>query len=432
MDYCNLIPKIYLKNGKVYDQKSNTTLKISPVELCEKLENLGADELLIKEISKTDEEHEKNIGVVKEIVSACDIPLLLGGNIKRLEDVKKYLYAGAKMAVLDADIESNLDLINEAAERFGSDKVAVVLNNDASADELYKIANHFFDEGATLFITSSKFSKDAATLFSEVNINLLLMNDELTLEDIEVFAKTTNIYGFSSNLILNMDSDFMAIKNELLAKGIKVNAFESPMSFSDFKLNNDGHVPVVVQDYKTNEVLMVAYMNEEAFNKTIQTGKMTYYSRSRNELWVKGLTSGHYQYLKSLTLDCDNDTLLAKVKQIGAACHTGNKSCFFNNLVKKEYDETNPLMVFEDVFNVIKDRKVNPKEGSYTNYLFDKGIDKILKKVGEEATEIVIAAKNPDNEEVKYEISDFLYHVMVLMAEKGVSWEDITRELARR
>ena len=120
--------------------------------------------------------------------------------------------------------------------------------------------------------------------------------------------------------------------------------------------------------------------------------------------------------MKSLSLDCDNDTLLAKVNQIGAACHTGARSCFFQTLVKKEYQETNPLKVFED----------------YTNYLFDKGIDKILKKLGEEATEIVIAAKNPDPEEVKYEISDFLYHMMVLMADKGVTWEDITRELANR
>ena len=159
---------------------------------------------------------------------------------------------------------------------------------------------------------------------------------------------------------------------------------------------------------------------------------MTYYSRSRQTQWVKGETSGHYQFVKSLFLDCDNDTLLAKVSQVGAACHTGARSCFFKQLVKKEYDETNPLKVFEEVFSVILERKKYPKEGSYTNYLFDKGIDKILKKVGEEATEIVIAAKNPDNEELIYEISDFLYHVMVLMAERGVNWEDITRELANR
>ena len=159
---------------------------------------------------------------------------------------------------------------------------------------------------------------------------------------------------------------------------------------------------------------------------------MTYWSRSRQELWIKGLTSGHFQYMKSLHLDCDNDTILAKVDQIGAACHTGSRSCFFKELMKKEYDDTNPLRVFQEVYDVIADRKVHPKEGSYTNYLFDKGIDKILKKVGEECTEIVIAAKNPDKEEIKYEISDFLYHAMVLMVEKGVTWEEITRELVRR
>ena len=165
----------------------------------------------------------------------------------------------------------------------------------------------------------------------------------------------------------------------------------------------------------------------------MRMGKMTYFSRSRQELWVKGETSGHIQYVKSLTADCDYDTILAKVSQVGGiSCHTGAPSCFFNEIVKKEYVERNPLKVFEDVYAVIANRKENPKEGSYTNYLFDKGIDKILKKVGEEATEIVIAAKNPDNEEVKYEISDFLYHMMVLMVEKGLTWEDVTRELAQR
>ena len=189
---------------------------------------------------------------------------------------------------------------------------------------------------------------------------------------------------------------------------------------------------VVTQDYKTNEVLMVAYMTKEAFEKTVETGIMTYYSRSRNELWTKGDTSGHYQYVKSLTIDCDKDTLLAKVEQLGNACHTGSYSCFFTDLVKKEYKDDNPMEVFQSVYDVIMDRKKHPKEGSYTNYLFEKGIDKILKKVGEEATEIVIAAKNPDVEEMKYEISDSLYHLMVLMAERGMSWDEVTRELIER
>jgi phosphoribosyl-ATP pyrophosphohydrolase/phosphoribosyl-AMP cyclohydrolase len=124
--------------------------------------------------------------------------------------------------------------------------------------------------------------------------------------------------------------------------------------------------------------------------------------------------------------------MLAKVSQIGAACHTGNRSCFYTPLVTTQYDDTNPLHVFQNVYDVIMDRKEHPKEGSYTNYLFDKGIDKILKKVGEENTEIIIAAKNPDPEEIKYEISDYIYHLMVLMAERGVTWDDITSELARR
>ena len=159
---------------------------------------------------------------------------------------------------------------------------------------------------------------------------------------------------------------------------------------------------------------------------------MTYYSRSRQCLWVKGETSGHTQYVKSLHLDCDNDTLLAKVHQIGAACHTGSRSCFYQTLVSREYRDANPLKVFEEVMAVIQDRKEHPKEGSYTNYLFDKGLDKILKKVGEEAAEIIIASKNPDPEEIKYEISDFLYHMMVLMAYKNISWEEIMEELASR
>lgn len=201
------------------------------------------------------------------------------------------------------------------------------------------------------------------------------------------------------------------------------------------KINWDekGLVPVVVQDSATKDVLMVAYMNEEAFQETIRTSRMTYYSRSRNSLWVKGETSGHYQYVKSLMADCDYDTILAKVSQVGAACHTGNHSCFFHPIIEKEGgEENNPLRVFESVMEVIRDRKVNPKEGSYTNYLFDKGTDKILKKLGEESTEIVIAAKNSNPNEVKYEIADFLYHMMVLMVEKGVTWEEITTELANR
>lgn len=430
MNYCNLIPKLYIKDASLCDKNGNL-LEGDVISLCESFENNGADEVMIMELSNDDAGHEKNIGLIKEIVEVCDIPILLGGNINRLEDVKKYLYAGAKMAVLEDAKPSNIQLVNEASERFGADKTAILFERECSDEELCQAAKDYFDEGASLFITTRKVSTKAASKFSEINIDLLLVNDDYTIEDIQSISELTNLYGVSSDILFK-DGEFMKLKQDFKTLGIAVNVFESSLPFSEFKLNGDGLLPVVVQDYKTNEVLMVAYMNEEAFQMTIETGRMTYYSRSRQELWIKGLTSGHFQYVKSLSIDCDKDTLLAKVKQIGAACHTGNHSCFYTPLVQKEYDESNPLKVFEEVFDVIKDRKIHPKEGSYTNYLFDKGIDKILKKVGEEATEIVIAAKNPDKEEIKYEISDFLYHVMVLMAEKDVSWKDITKELARR
>ncbi len=391
---------------------------VNVVEDCILYGNTGADMLYITEVSNTDAEHEANIDLVKDIVTNCDIPVMMGGNIKRLEDVKKYLYAGSEIVVLDMSKESNIEMVKEAADRFGKEKIAILCNVYTS----YDIINQAIADGATYVI---KFDFDE----NDVNINANIIYRNAT-DDVSFIkdATNSNTFGYTFDEI----DDYTAFKQTLKNEGIPVKAYEASISFSELKTNADGMIPVIVQDYKTNEVLMLAYMNEEAFNHTIETGRMTYYSRSRNELWEKGLTSGHFQYVKSLDMDCDSDTILAKVYQVGAACHTGKRSCFYTNVYKTDYKDNNPHKVFEDVMNVILDRKENPKEGSYTNYLFDKGIDKILKKVGEEATEIIIAAKNPNKEEIKYEISDFLYHVMVLMAEKGVSWEDITTELSRR
>ncbi len=210
------------------------------------------------------------------------------------------------------------------------------------------------------------------------------------------------------------------------------------------KFDGKGLVPVIAQDFKTNEVLMMAYMNEEAFLKSMETGKVHYFSRSRNKLWLKGETSGHFQTIKSMNLDCDGDTLLVKVEQIEAACHTGHYSCFYRELNKDGIKETSDKVfdeksvyadkskILKEVYNVIIDRRINPKEGSYTNYLFEKGIDKMLKKVGEEAAEVIIASKNTDNGEVIYEISDLIYHLSVLMVERGINFDDIFDELGKR
>ena len=186
-------------------------------------------------------------------------------------------------------------------------------------------------------------------------------------------------------------------------------------------------IPAIIQDYKTNEVLMLAYVNEEAYQKMLETNQTCFYSRSRNELWHKGETSGHLQNIKGMYLDGDIDTLLIYVEQIGVACHTGAYSCFFNEIM--DYDNTN---IFRSLSNLIENRKQNPVEKSYTNYLLDQGIDKICKKVGEEASETIIAAKNDDKEELIGEISDLFYHVFVLMNNQGILLEDIENKLKER
>lgn len=418
-----IIPSIYLYNGNVVDKETKEIVGDGDaVELATFYNNRGADELLVFDLSSSDSEHDANIGTMIKIQDAVDIQMIVGGNVKRLEDVKKYIYTGAKKAILDMSKDANVEIVKEASERFGSDKIAVMLNKDYDFSKNKQLKY----DGVSLIIADS-----CANECIGLGIKVLAFNCNFTFNDMVEFGKQDKVYGISDNSFAG-DFDFLNFKAQLKEEGVNTIVFESAMSFDQFKKNSDGMIPVVVQDYKTDKVLMVAYMNEEAFNLTIKTGKMTYFSRSRNEIWVKGVTSGHFQYVKELSMDCDLDTMLAKVYQVGVPCHTGADTCFFNTLVKKEYDESNPMRVFEDVYNVILDRKKNPKEGSYTNYLFDKGIDKILKKVGEEATEIVIAAKNPDPQEVKYEISDFLYHVMVLMAEKGVSWKEITKELSRR
>jgi phosphoribosyl-ATP pyrophosphohydrolase/phosphoribosyl-AMP cyclohydrolase len=197
------------------------------------------------------------------------------------------------------------------------------------------------------------------------------------------------------------------------------------------KYNEQGLVCAVAQDIKTRAVLMQAWMNEESLKQTMETGLMTYYSRSRQKLWVKGETSGHFQKVKELKLDCDGDCLLAMVEQTGVACHTGAYTCFNEDLPKKEM-MSNDYAIIDELFAIIEDRKANPKEGSYTNYLFDKGVDKICKKVGEESAEVIIAAKNRNPEEVSYEAADLIYHLFVLLSEQGMQPRDVFEQLKKR
>lgn len=426
MEQKNIVATIYLRNGQAVKAIDDPTPMLDVIELARLYNDSGVDKIIVFDLSDDDEEHEKNIHTIKDINRNVEIKVCAGGNINRMEDIKKFIYAGCLQVIVNGAKPGSMELAEEASKRFGKERILVSVENVDFVFKHQKEMNEYFHE---LLVLNTKVLEAIENL---TDVPYVVYFDNCDYEKIIDVLKRKNTRGIAGCFINDPNTDVMEIKSQLSSGGIKMDNFEPALKWEDLKKNSDGLVPVIVQDYRTDEVLMLAYMNEEAFYTTINIGKMTYYSRSRRELWTKGMTSGHIQFVKSLTADCDYDTILAKVSQVGVACHTGNPTCFFHEIVKKEYIEKNPLKVMEDVYSIILDRKANPKEGSYTNYLFDKGIDKILKKVGEEATEIVIAAKNPDPEEIKYEISDFLYHMMVLMAEKGVTWEDITQELSQR
>ena len=422
-----LVASLFLYEKEAITSFDNlTVVSKDPVALAKMYSDKHADELVVFDLSMGDKEHEEALDIIKDICENIEIPVIGAGNVKRMEDVKKLLYAGCQKAVLNYSKEGNIAITEEVSKKFGKEKIVVSVKDENVYSEFEDMIKEFSCE--TLYM-GNKF-KDA---IANASVPVVACLPDVSLDKMIEIMLQTNVSGIAGEMVNKNAKQIDSLKMLLKSNGISMAALEANISWEEFKKNSDGMVPVIVQDYKTDAVLMLAYMNKEAYEKTLSTGKMTYWSRSRDELWVKGDTSGHYQYVKSLTADCDKDTILAKVSQVGAACHTGSYSCFFHSIMEKEDAKaSNPLKVFEDVFAVIQDRKVNPKEGSYTNYLFDKGIDKILKKLGEEATEIVIAAKNPNPNEIKYEISDFLYHMMVLMAEKNITWEEIIEDLAKR
>lgn len=425
--YKKFIPCIYLLNRKaVAGFKDSAVINEDPASLARFYGENNADELIIFDLSEDDVSHEEALDVIKLICREAQIPVTGAGNIRRMEDVKKLLYAGCAKAALNYSKESNLEITKEVSLKFGKDKINACIAEASEIEANEGILSEYVSE---VILIHEKTIKQA---IEQTKMPVVVTLPEVSLDKIIELLSVEVIAGVTGPAINANARELNDIKELCAGGGVLVKTFEPAIKWEELKKNSEGLVPVVVQDYKTREVLMVAYMNQAAYLHTLKSGRMTYYSRSRKEQWLKGETSGHFQYVKEMTADCDKDTILAKVAQVGAACHTGSYSCFFNEIMKKEYDASNPLTVFESVLGVIKDRKVHPKEGSYTNYLFDKGIDKILKKLGEEATEIVIAAKNPNANEIKYEIADFLYHMMVLMVEKGVTWEEITEELDKR
>ena len=352
------------------------------------LNRLNYDYLYIQGEAFSDEDKENFFHNIIEISQVSEIPVIVSFPITHFEDMKKLYYANTKLIVASEKTNVDSSVIEEGLKRYGKNLVI----------------NHNEFENKSIELDS----------FDELDLDYIKDGDFYIIDKSDRLEETASL------------------KAGLSEKGYETKALVPLIGFDELKKNDDGLVPVIVVDYKTDKILMMAYMNEEAYYNTFKTGLMNYYSRSRKSQWIKGETSGHFQYIKSMKADCDLDTLIARVSQIGVPCHTGNDTCFFNDVLKNEQIEKNPAKILDDLYKVIEDRKANPKEGSYTNYLFDKGLDKILKKVGEEACEILIASKNEEPKEIKYEIADFLYHLSVLMVEKGVTWEEVATELANR
>ncbi len=419
--------QLFIDNGKIYkDAEKTQAIAEELTEVIRHFGDLNADAILVRIAAEGDEGKDASIASLREITKLSEIPVYATFPIEREEDVKKLLYADAKLVVLNLSKQSNWDMLEDVSKRFGKEKIAVTFDDFSNLGVYRKAAENY----ASICFIFDGVKPDFVS--AQISLPLFVELPNVTLEKLLDSIAMPEICGVFGNIVNENVEQINSIKSLLMEKGIEVAAFSANIDWDKLRKTPDGLIPVIAQDYKTGAVLMLAYMNKEAYYTTIKTGKMNYYSRSRKAQWEKGEESGHFQYVKALYADCDYDTLLAKVSQVGVACHTGNPTCFFNEIASKEYTEKNPLKVFEQVYGVILDRKANPKEGSYTNYLFDKGIDKILKKVGEEASEIIIASKNPDAGEIKYEISDFLYHMMVLMVERGVTWEEICAELAAR
>ena len=449
-----IYPCIWLLKGKaVRGFDNDEIISEDPADLVRSYAASGADGVILFDRSKSDADHEAAIDLIRKICEEGGIPVIGAGNIRRMEDVKKLIYAGCDMAALNLSKESNRLLAREVCERFGKDRIAGCYRTTENLDKEWAKLAPWLSMRILLDAENAAPAEDGAEKKDQTAGDSDQRDEAAGAETIPVIdmvedasgealsarlagPQTAAVSGNGVNRLMTEGQDTVEkLRAEFQSEGIPMEDHKkAAFAWEDFKKGPDGLLPVVVQEEATDQVLMVAYMNEEAYNLTVETGKMTYYSRSRQSLWIKGETSGHFQYVRSLYGDCDMDTLLARVEQFGAACHTGSHSCFFQSVVQ---DEKNSRMqkaeeVLRQDYETILDRKEHPAPGSYTNYLFDKGIDKMLKKLGEEATEIVIAAKNPNPNEIVYEIADYLYHLMVVMAEKGLTWDDVTAELVRR
>ena len=345
-----LYPAIDMKDGKCVRLKQGEFKEVTvycdePYLVARYFEEKGASFIHLVDLAGALMGHSVNEEAINQVVSSVSIPCELGGGIRTMEDIERVLSYGVSRVIIGTKAVKNPEFVKEAIERFGADRIVVGVDakNGMVAIEGW---GEVSDKTALSLCMSMKEMGVKSIVYTDISKDGMLMgpNVEMTKELTEKTGLEIIASGGVSGMADLDNLDAAGIKGAIIGKAIYENRIDigeavmkfeknvAAVPFSELKLNEAGMIPAVVQDYKTGEVLMLAYMNEEAYNLTLETGKMTYYSRSRNEIWVKGLTSGHFQYVESLYLDCDNDTILAKVRQVGNACHTGAYSCFFKRI----------------------------------------------------------------------------------------------------
>ncbi len=359
-----LYPAIDIKDGQCVRLKKGlfndvTVYSDKPYEIARGFEQDGAKFIHTVDLDGALKGRGVNADTIRKIVSSVNIPVQMGGGVRTLENIKEVLDLGVYRVIIGTKAVENPDFIKQAIDKFGPEHIVVGVDakdglvavegwEKVSDKTALSLALAMKDMGVQTIVYTD-ISKDGMLqgpnieqtklLSDKTGINIIASGGMSCVQDLKNI-NDAGIHGaiigkalYENRINLKDAVDMFESGSSVIEASKKLN---TSLSFSDFKLNSDGLIPVVVQDYVNNEVLMVAYMNEEAYNYTVNTGVMTYYSRSRQELWIKGETSGHYQYVSSLDIDCDNDTILAKVRQIGAACHTGNRSCFYRNLYLRD------------------------------------------------------------------------------------------------
>ena len=467
-----IIACLDVRNGRVVKGTKFTDIKDvdSPEKLAKFYSDNSVDELVFYDITASNEERKTSLEFVESVARVINIPFSAGGGVSTIEDFKYILRKGADKVSVNSAAVRNPQLIREASMAFGSQCVVLsmdVKKNDEGSWSVYVKGGREKTE-----LDAIEWAITAAELGAgEIVVNSIDEDGMKNGYDLELLRRITSVVNIPviasggagkkehfldalqktgvDGVLAASVFHFGEIKVPELKQYLKENGAEIRMpeaapqkkespsaenaDISMISFGKDGLVPCICQDAKTGAVLMLAYMNEQSLRLTLEKKCAVYYSRSRSELWEKGATSGNTQKVRAIYYDCDADALLIKVEQTGNACHTGEYSCFFNAVFDDlGVSADSGSSVFGELYATVIGRKNDPSEGSYTNYLFDKGLDKILKKVGEEAAETIIAAKNQDRQELIGETGDLIYHLTVMLAEKGISMDEIEQELKSR